>query len=618
MECQLMRTAKRAILRLALVGWLGLSGFSGLTAKFAQAATPPERVLPDSTVFLLKVTDVNVLRESFRQSQYGQLWNDPALKEFREDLRGKLKDASNTLKDKIGVTLQELFDIPQGTLAIAAVQQDDPKLPVAVAIIADAGKNSARMSEVLDRSTKQAADAGAKVGTEAFGGGTIHIIQPAPPKEKNEEEAKAETPRPPLVWGSSGTSFFIGSNVALVKDMISHADGRSSGALATVDSFAKTQAKTGAGAAQILWFLDVSKLIKMVTKASAKGNEAQAQQVEFLVNELGLNGLKSVGGTLALSAGSYNSLTKTFFNAPSPVQGLLKVFSLPPVSLRPEPWVPASVASYQSLSWDLDNAYNSINDLVNKFQPGMLQVLEQQLAGPEGGQPLSFQKDIFGPLGDRITMISDFKKPIKEDSQRLLVGVALEDAKAFQGTLSRIIEMAGAAPKKREFQGTTIYDFDVPMPNLPNNPGGPNIQATIKGPISLAVAKDTLFLTTDTTLLEQILRPGIVPLADSPTYQTVAKEMPEKVSGTTFVRPDEQARLSYDMIKSGQFEKALLRGMAAGRGGQAPPELPKFIDSNKLPEFSVFAKYLTLGGSYSVADEDGLLSTGFTLRKNNP
>ncbi len=615
-----MRMAKRAILRLALVGWLGLSGFSGLTANLAQAAAPPERVLPDSTVFLVKVADIKALREAFRQSQYGQLWNDPALKDFRDDIAGKLKDTSNKLKEKIGVTLVELLDIPQGSLAIAAVGQDDPKLPVALAIIADAGKNGERMTDVLTRSTKQAEDAGSKVTSESFQGGTLHIIQaPAPKdKDKKEDDAKAETPRPPLVWTSGGSVFYIGSNANLVKDLASHADGRSTGALANVDSFAKTQSKTGAGAAQILWFLDISKVIKLVTKANAKGGEAQAQQIENLIQELGVNGLKSVGGTLALNAGNYNSLTKTFFLAPMPVQGLLKIFSLPPVSLRPETWVPASVASYQSLSWDLDNAYNAINDLVNKFQPGMLNVLEQQLAGPEGGQPLSFQKDLFGPLGDRITMISDFKKPIKEDSQRVLLGIALEDSKALQSTLTRVMELAGAAPKKRDFQGTTIYDFDVPVPNLPNNPNGGNLQATIKGPISVAIAKETLFVTTDTTLLEQILRPGGVPLAESPTYQIISKEIPQKVSGMTFVRPDEQARLSYDMLKSGQFEKALLQGMAAGRGGQAPPQLPKIINPDKLPDFSVFAKYLTLGGSYSVADEDGLLSTGFTLRKNNP
>jgi hypothetical protein len=612
-----MRTAKRAILRLALVGWLGLSVISGLGANLARAAAPPERVLPDSTVFLIKIADINALRESFRQSQYGQLWHDPALKDLREDVAAKLKDTSNTLKDKIGVTLEELFEIPQGTLAIAAVSQDDPNLPIALAIIADAGKNGERMTEIMNRSTKQAEETGSRVSTEPFQGGTVHVIQPPPSKEKKDDDAKPETPRPPLIWTSAGSVFYIGSNVNLIKDLVSHADGRSTGALTNVDSFAKTQSKIGASDAQVLWFLDVAKVIKIVTKASAKGGEAQAQQVEVLINELGINGLKSISGTLALSTENHNSLTKILFFAPAPVQGLLKIFTLPPANLRPEAWVPATVASYQSLSWDLDHAYEAINDLVNKFQPGMLNVLEQQLAGPEGGQGLSFQKDVFGPLGNRITMITDFKKPIKEDSQRMLVGVALEDEKAFQTTLNRIMELAEAAPKKRDFQGTTIYDFEVPVPNLPNNPDGGNIQ-TLKGPISLAIAKSTLFLTTDTTLLEQILRPGGVPLAESPNYVTVAKEIPQKVSGMTFVRPDEQARLSYDMIKSGQFEKAILQGMAAQRGGQVPAELPKIINPDKLPDFSVFAKYLTLGGSYSISDEDGLVQTGFTLRKNNP
>ena len=34
-------------------------------------------------------------------------------------------------------------------------------------------------------------------------------------------------------------------------------------------------------------------------------------------------------------------------------------------------------------------------------------------------------------------------------------------------------------------------------------------------------------MTTDTTLLEQVLRPGNSPLAESSAYQTVAKEFPE-------------------------------------------------------------------------------------------
>ena len=132
----------------------------------------------------------------------------------------------------------------------------------------------------------------------------------------------------------------------------------------------------------------------------------------------------------------------------------------------------------------------------------------------------------------------------------------------------------------------------------------------------MTIAKDTLFVSTEPTLLEQVLRGGGPALADSPAFQAVAKEVPDKVSSLTYVRPDEQARVSYDMIKSGQFEKAL-QG-AAVAGGPDVSKLGKLFDKDKLPDFSVFAKYLSQGGGYSVMDDDGMTFTSFTLRKANP
>src|SRR5262249_38341835 len=174
------------------------------------------------------------------------------------------------------------------------------------------------------------------------------------------------------------------------------------------------------------------------------------------------------------------------------------------------------------------------------------------------------------PLGDRITIISDFKKPVREDSERMLLAVSLEDTRAFQNTLNKLIELTGGQPKKREFQGTTIYDFDVSqMANAaeaaaggPGNGPGNNLRP--RGPVSVAIAKDTLFVSSEPTLLEQVLRGGGPSLADSPSYKAVAKVIPEKVSTMSYVRPDEQARLTYDMIKSGQFEKGLEAAAVAG------------------------------------------------------
>ena len=600
-----MPKAKGAIHRLALAGWLGLTGLG------AHAAAPPEQVLPDSTLFFLKVADVGKFREAFRASTYGQLLADPALADLRADFVEKIKPTSDAMKERVGVSLKELAELPQGAVTVAAIAgSEDGKPTVSVAIIADAGSNAPKLAEVLTRSNKQAADNGAKVAVETFKGNPFHVI--TPPEQAGGDDKNP--PPPPVVWTYSGGTFFLGSNVAAIKDLVTNSEGRGSSAFGASEAFIKTQNKIGGESAQVIWFADVVKVVKFATQAGSRGNDAQAQQIAFQIQALGLDGLKSVGGTLSLNAGGYSSLTKTFFNAPAAgIKGLLKLFSFPPVAVRPEPWVPSTVASYQTFSWDLDNAYKAIEDLVNQFQPGMLNVLEQQLVGPEGGQPLSFQKDLFGPIGDRITMISDFKKPIKEDSQRVVVSVALEDAKAFEGTLNRLIELAHASPKKRDFQGATIYDFE-----LPDMPAQNGVQPQLKGPISLTIAKDSLFLTTDATLLEQVLRPGVVPLSESPEYQTVVKELPEKVSGMTFVKPDEQARLTYDMFKSGRFEQAVKQGMAASRPGQPVPDIPQLVDPAKLPDFEVFAKYLTLGGSYSVMDDDGFVQTGFSLRKSNP
>jgi hypothetical protein len=614
-----MDTAKRAIRRLALIGWLALCGGAVLPARPAWADAPPERVLPESTVFLLKLNDVKNFRESFRASHFGQLWNDPAMKDFKEDLVRKVEDATKVLKDQVGFSLRELLELPQGSIAVAALGRDDPKLPVAGAVLADVGENRDKMSELLNRLTKHAEEAGAKVSQEAFNGLTLHIVhftEKDEEKPKDQEKEKNEdksTPPPPVVWTQAEGRFFFGTDVEVVKDLTAHREGRDN-ALAANESFVKTQAKTDSAKAQLVWFLDVARLVKMLVKASAKGNDGQAQQTEVLVETLGLKGLKSAGGCFTFGTGNYDSLSKTFFLAPKPVQGLLKIFSFPPAVLRPEAWVPATVATYQTMSWDLDNAYEAINEVVNNFQPGMLNILEQQLVGPNGGQPLNFQKDFFGPLGNRITLISDFKKPIKEDSQRMLLGVALEDARAFQNTLSRVLEITQAAPRKREFQGTTIYDLD--MPNLPQ-PNGANVQVK---PFSFAIAKDTFFVTSDTTLLEQVLRPGNAMLSDNAGFQTIVKEIPERVSGMSFVRRDESARLTYDLIKSGQLDKALQQAMGAP-GGPRRPQLPpigKMLATEKLPEFSALAKYLTATGSYSVMDDDGFLMTGFTLRRSGP
>ena len=605
-----MRIPKRAAIRLAVAGWLGLAGLS-ISAVEGRAAAPPEKVVPDSAVFFLKVPNVAGLREAFKQSQLGQLWADPAMQPLKDDIKAKLADSSAKLKEQVGVTIKDLIEMPQGAFSLAVVPKNDADVPAAVVLTVDAGKNAETLAGVLAKADAAAEKNGSKVAKETFKGLTLHVLTPPKAAPKDGAKAGDDQPTPPIVWGRNAGVFYVGTDLDAVKDIVANADGRSTGSLASSETYAAASKKF-ASDVQAVWFSDLGKLVELVGKAGSKGkNAANVEQFKAMMPLLGLNGLKAAAGTFAINSGNFDTVSKTYVVAPGPLSGVLKLFQLPKVSLKPEPWVPATAASYQSYSWDLDAAFVAVNDLANQFQPGVLNVLEQQLVGPNGGEPLNFKKDVFDPLGDRITVVGDFKKPITEDSQRMVIGVALEDAAAFTNTMNKLIALAGGAPKKRDFQGTPIYEFD--LPDIPNA-NAANVKG-VKGPVSVSVAKNTLFISTEPTLLEQILRGG-PSLADSPAYQAVAKEVPAQTSSLTCVKSEESARVSYEMIKSGQFEKAL-QG-AAVAGGPDLSKAGKLLDKDKLPEFSVFAKYLSQGGGFAVQDEDGITITNFSLRKTNP
>ncbi len=560
----------------------------------ARAAEPVERALPPSTIGFLKIENAAKLRQAFSESQAGQLLADPAMKPLKERFAQMLEQPSQQLKQAVGVTIPELFELPEGQVAFAVVARDNKEMPVSILLTADAGENAEKMSEVMTRATEEAEKSGnAKVATEDFQGTQLHII-----RGPNVEDRDTG-----LIWAKQGSTFFIGSDVPALKDLISHAEGRDQ-SLASSELYGEVLTRVGKDS-QVLWFLDISQAIALGTQVASQ-NGANGEQIAAQLQILGLNSLKALGGSFSFSVGNFDSVGKVFLYSPGPSTGLVKIFQMPATNLKPQPWVPAGAASYQSVSWDLDAAWTAINELVDQFAPGVMDQVSKGLAGPNG-EGLDLKRDVFGPLGDRLTIISDFKKPITDKSQRLLLGVALEDAKAFQTTLNKIFDLAGAAPKKRTFQGNTIYDFDIPA-EFSQTSG-------IAGPISLTIAKDTLFVSSEPSLLEQVLRPGGPGLADSPEFQQLNQFYPAEASTLSYQKPEEQARAAYSMFKGGQLQEALKQ--AAANDPNAP-DFGKLLDPDVLPEFEVFEKYLAPGGGYGVMTQDGVLFTQFTIRKKQP
>jgi hypothetical protein len=641
--------------RRAVVGGLALAVLF-IVAVQGRAAAPIEKRLPDTTVALAKVQNAASLGAALRQSQLGHILDDPGIKAWKDDIAARWEKASQEIEEELGVNELELFGLAEGPVAIALLltEEFDPSLVIA----ADAGKNTTAMNDVLSRVTARAERDGDKVSTESFHGVTIHVMQDGGPatdagkardkdskkdKANDEQEDEDDGPDWPemFVWACQGSVFWIGTDVATIKDLIAHEDGRDN-ALAVSATYANAVKTLGADT-PVLWYVDLRKIVNLFAEDLEAYKESDAEhakwvrEFEAVAQQSGLTGLSAVVGSFAPCAGNVESLTRTTILLQGPAQGLLKAFRAPKVSLQPEPWVPASVASYQSFSWDLDEAFSILSALVNRNAPGLLDAIEKELAHPEGGQPLKFKQDIFDPLGDRITIISDFKHAITENSRpihltlskadisfsegddaRLLVAVALEDSRTFQNTLNTLFALAGANPRKREFLGTTIYDFELPDIPIPDDPKSGKMRGTLpllKGPISVAIAKDALFISREPTLLEKVLRGGGPTLADSPAYRAFARETPDRVSSITYVRSDEQARLAYALFKHGMLETGL-NGMAVDLG--AGFALENRTALKEFPPFSVFTLYLAQGGRFTEWSEDRLTITSFALRKARP
>jgi hypothetical protein len=589
-----MRTTSRAWARLFLIGGMVLAWVP------VAAAAPPEKALPNSTVAFAKIPNAAALREALKRSQMGRMLADPAMAPALDDFKARMQEPSQRLRQRLGVSLRELWELPEGEVSLAVLSVDDPKIPFAVLLSADAGKNAAAMQAVMTKATQESRQAGDKVATESFKGMTLTVIESSRPQQ-------GDMPRPILAWTNVGSVYHVAmaATVEPFKDVLSNLNGRAD-SLADTESFATLSAKLGSGG-QMTWYVEMGQVFKVLAEAAARQG-IDKEQISAQLQLLGLTGLKAIGGTYALNAGDFDTVTRTYILAPVPLQGLMRMFKFPKSRLSPEPWVPATVASYQTINWDADNAYTAIDDFANLLVPGLLQNLEQNIGGPGGN--LSFRRDLFAPMANRITVISDFKKPITESSQRTLLALALDDAKAFQTTFNKILALAEANPRKREFQGTTIYDFD--LPELPNAPAG----AAPQGPVSVAIAQESLFVATDPTLLEQVLRPGGPSLAENPMFRSVAKEYPAEASSISFQKPEEQARIVYDMLKSGQLEQAMA---AANAGVDAPQiKISDYFDVSKLPDFSVLAKYFLQGGGYGVTDDQGMSFMQFTLRPVNP
>ena len=89
-----------------------LSVVCSLVAAMAWAQSS-EELLPDTTKGYLSITNYTEFDKQWRKTQLGQLMNDPVMEPFSKDLRRQLEDRLSNIRERLGLTLDDMQNVPK-------------------------------------------------------------------------------------------------------------------------------------------------------------------------------------------------------------------------------------------------------------------------------------------------------------------------------------------------------------------------------------------------------------------------------------------------------------------------------------------------------------------------
>lgn len=568
--------------------WLAVVAVSALAPVVRAAAGQFEKSLPQDCVVFVNLDDFSGLKNRMAETSFAKLCGDPAMKPFVEGIAGEFGKLLGMAQEATGVDFKELLSLPTGQIAFAIqLHQQNPDEPPFIYFVADVAGKEDRVRSLLSRLEPKLEQAGMTKrsvgGLTAFGRG----------------ESK---PREELCYGVQGSALVIGNDPEALGKVAGGLKGGSATSLANNERLTAFRQRAG-GTGDFELFVDVSTIVAV---AAAKGG----QQAGAGIAMLGLNAFQSAGLTLSIGKGEFEGQFQLLINTRGQSQ-LLNFFNMPAKPLRPEEWVPSDVASYNSFNWDVDLFYNTLSNLVNGYAPGALAQADAaaSMLGGDPNNPLirSIKEDVIGPLGNRLSLVTDLTEAGGIPTQRILLAWELDSSEKIARIVDQLAGMFGPAigGEKKSVAGNTVHVFPVPI----QVPGIPPMR------IGLTVTKRHLMVASHVELLDKALAGGgKAGLAESDDFRRIASKFPAQLSGISYNRGEASAGAFWRFMKSGQFDNVLQMALQDDGARAALGGLVDAIKGEKLPDFDTVRKYFKSSGGYVVMDDQGMRFVSFSVK----
>jgi hypothetical protein len=633
----------KVMIRPLLSGWFAAMLLASLAYSSALAARPSDSLMPAATKGYLSIPDLGQLREQFDRSQFGKLAKDPALQPFVEDFKRQLRQQGMKQLEQLGLSWDELEDMPSGEVAIGVVQlsPDESAVVLAIDVTGHSAQAGAQLAKVGDRLTQN----GASRLPQRAGDPLVVYQLPSEPGRKDAPTAAYFLQKDMLV---------ASDNVQVLEGML-HAlnDGRED-SLASEEAYREIMSRCTAAAGgltpNLRWFIEPFGYAEALRAATPLREKHKGPDLIKVFRNQGFTAIQGIGGFVNFSADKYELLHRTMIYAPA-IAGRdahdINKYNLAARMLRfpadgdllPPTWVPRDVATCSSFNWDIHTAFSVMNSLVDEMvgEKGVCSDVLDSLRDDPDGPRIDIGKELVAHLGHKITIISDNELPIGPKSERKVLSIETTDEQAVGNAIAKLMGAEKDA-HRREFEGHEIWelvDTQADVPKLEVETPGAVIQhsesdtplhgndSRFLSTTAVCVADGQLFLASHITLLEKVLhqnsRTDGLNTADD--YRLIANQAAElgvgPLSFRLFSRADQEFRPTYELIRTGQMPQSetilgkILNSMSADAKDGVPRK--QRIDGHQLPDFATVQKYLGPAGSFVTSLDDGWMCVGLML-----
>ena len=420
----------------------------------ADDPVPAAKRLPPVTYGFVSVPDVTEAKARFDGTVAAGVFTDPALAEVRDMIAEKVGEAGEELRNRLGVTLEELAAVPTGEVTFAVVQTAPRK--VAVVGLLDYGKSRDTVDALLEKAEDALDENGLTRSEEPFEGTEIVVwTAPAPEVDEFDEDFDPNATRPePQRFGYflKDSYLVVASDPTALEAVLVRWDGTHSSTFADSETFSYIADRTRSDDRRpvLVWYADVIGSVRSAVLGSGQGGMPVQLALSYLP-VLGIDEFKAVGGSMDWATEDYASVGKVVLYADR-TDRALGLFTFPPAPTAPPAWVPADAASYAAFNWDLAGAYDAVRATYDSMiGPGEFDRYVAEFSA-DRDVPVDVKADLIDAFSGKIELVSypiapevlaESVESGEQPPQPVVIALGLKDPRKLSELLEKSVAGSG-------------------------------------------------------------------------------------------------------------------------------------------------------------------------------